>query len=174
MILRAFEPSDLPLINKWHNSQELNMLTCGRKYFISEEYDKEWLNDKIFNNTFQVYLAICSDPSTMIGYISLNEINSVNRTAQWGGVFIGNDYFRNKGYATEAAINILKYGFLELNLQKISGHWLNAHLTSIMMGKLLGFKQEGVLRREVYKNGIYNDVIIMSMLKEEFLTKYQP
>jgi RimJ/RimL family protein N-acetyltransferase len=33
---------------------------------------------------------------------------------------------------------------------------------------MLGFQKEGVLRRYVYKSGNYHDMIIMSMLREEF------
>ena len=41
--LRAFEITDLTLINKWHNDDEINSLTGGNKYFVSSEYDKKWL-----------------------------------------------------------------------------------------------------------------------------------
>lgn len=171
--LRAFEMRDLSLLNVWHNDAELNRWTCGQKRYVSEDYDREWLMDKIHNNTTQVYAAICDkDQGQMVGYISLNDINYVNRTAQWGGVVIGYSGARNKGYATQAAVELFRYAFSQLGLNKITGRWMSGHPTSILMGRLLGFYQEGLLRQEVFKNGTFHDVLIMSILKSEFEAKY--
>jgi [ribosomal protein S5]-alanine N-acetyltransferase len=169
--LRAFEPEDLSLLHEWHNDGGINKWTGGVQRFVSSEYDKKWLEDKMLNNTNQVYCAIydCVTKET-IGYISLNDINYINRTAFWGGVVISPDH-RNKGVATQAAFQMLEYGFFELGLQKISGKWLVGNTTSIFMAKALGFVQEGRLRREVFKGNEYHDTILMSILKEEFIIK---
>ncbi len=50
----------------------------------------------------------------------------------------------------------------------MSGSWLDDNKVSLFVGKMLGFQQEGVLRRYVYKSGRHHDMIIMSMLREEF------
>lgn len=166
--LRAFELSDLPLINQWHNDPDINLWTGGRQYFVSIEYDRQWIEEKIFNNNTQIYCAICEVGSKeIIGYISLNDINLVNRNAFWGGIVIDQSV-RGEGYATKAAVQILKYGFFTLGLKKISGKWLVQNTVSIFMAKMLGFIQEGVLRKEVFKNNQFCDVLVMSILKEEF------
>lgn len=171
--LRAFELKDLELINKWHNDVNLNSLTCGRKFFVSSLYDRNWIEDKILNNQNQVYCAICEvESNNMIGYSSLNSINYVNKNAFWGGIVIGDYKARNKGYASQAAFQLMKYGFYELGLIKITGKWLPENKISVFMAKNLGFKQEGLLRKDVYKNNQFYDVLIMSILKEEFEHKY--
>jgi ribosomal-protein-alanine N-acetyltransferase len=169
--LRAFELSDLMLLNAWHNDANINALTGGQQYFVSSEYDKKWIEDKIFNNQKHVYCMICNT-SWAVGYISLTDINWVNRTANWGGVIIDPQH-REKGAATQAALQMLEYGFFELGLQKITGKWLIENTVSIFMAKILGFVQEGVLRKDVFKGGQFHDIIIMSMLKEEFIEKYK-
>lgn len=170
--LRAFEMKDLELLNRWHNDSEINTHTGGRKYFVSPDYDRKWLEEKIFNNQNQVYCAICEQlTSKMVGYISLNDIDLINRHAFWGGILIGDKNYRNKGVATQAAIKLLKYGFFEIGLNKIHGRWLTENKTSIFLGQMLGFRKDGLLRKEVFKNNQYYDVLIMSILKEEFEQK---
>jgi ribosomal-protein-alanine N-acetyltransferase len=168
--LRAFEPGDLELINKWHNDDEINSLTTGRKYFVSSEYDKKWLLDKMLDNKSQVYCAICEEVSKkMIGYTGLTEIDYLNRKAFWAGLVIGDKSSRSKGYATSTSIKILSYGFYELGLNKIWGYWLDDHKTAqFTTGLMLGFVKEGLLREEVFKGNKFHDVFIMSLLKVDF------
>ena len=170
--LRAFEQGDLDLVHQWHNDDEITDLMGGRKFFISKERERTWLEDKMFNDRDQLYCAICiTDSSKIIGYTSLNEIEHVHRKAFWGGIVIGDKTERNKGFATSAAIQLLKYGFCELNLNKIYGKWLDTNKTSLFMGKMLGFKYEGTLREDIFKGNKYHDIIIMSILKQEFEEK---
>jgi len=167
--LRAFEIEDYKLINKWRKDEEIQSLTGGNKFFVSSEREKKWVEDKIFNDINEIYCAIClKENNKMIGYISLNNIDLRNRKAFWGGMLIGDKSERNKGYATNAAYLMLKYGFEELNLNKITSEWLEDNKASIIIGKMIGFKQEGIFKKEIYKNGKYNNVIIMSLFKDNF------
>ena len=168
--LRALRMTDLGMINIFHNDEEINALTGGRKRFVSAEYDEQWLKDKMLNNENQVYCGIAID--SLIGYTSLNNIDLVNRHADWGGIII-QQAMRGKGYGTQAALQMLKYGFHELGLEKISGQWLMQNMVSITMAKMIGFVQEGILRRDRFKNNQWYDMLIMSLLKEEFEIKYK-
>jgi ribosomal-protein-alanine N-acetyltransferase len=172
IFLRAFEISDLELLNKWHNDDQINILTGGRKHFVSKEYDKKWLEDKMLNNANQIYCAICcSENGKMIGYISLTGIDFVNRNAFWGGIIIGDLNARSKGYASKAAILLMNHAFFELGLLKVYGNWLAENKVSIFTAKMIGFKQEGILRSHIFKNNVLHDVLIMSILKNEFEQK---
>lgn len=169
IFLRAFEISDLEILNKWHNDEQLNMLTGGRKHFVSKEYDKKWLEDKMLNNSNQIYCGICcSENGEMIGYTSLINIDFVNRNAFWGGILIGNENARSKGYASKAAFLLMKHAFFELGLLKVYGEWLVENKVSTFMSKMIGFRQEGILRNHIYKNNAFHDVLIMAIFKEEY------
>lgn len=172
IFLRALELNDLDLIHKWQTDDNINKLTGGNKFFISKERVKRWIEDKIHNDTKQIYCAICECQSgNMIGYASLNNIDFINRKADWGGILIGDYEARNRGFASQAATLLMRHGFFELGLQKISGKFISSHQVSIFMAKMLGFKVEGTLRREVFKNNAYHDILLMSILKEEFEIK---
>jgi len=167
--LRAFELDDYKLINKWRKDNEITKFLGGNKYFISSERDRKWIEEKIFDNKTSNYLAIClKDSEEMIGYLSIINIDWRNRNAEWGGIIIGNKEHQRKGYSKEAAYLMLDFIFNELGMNRFYGYWLESNKASIQMGLKLGFKQEGILRECIYKNGKYNNLLLLSILKKEF------
>ena len=66
----------------------------------------------------QVYLGIFSPDGNLLGDIQLSEIDLRNRTASLGaGIARRRD--RGKGYCTDAALVILRFGFEHLDLYRI-------------------------------------------------------
>lgn len=168
VFLRAFEFSDLEKLNELRNDEESFLYTGGNKFFISKEYDKKWIEDKIFNNKHQIYLAICLiETKEIIGYLGINEIDFRNSKAQWAGINIDKTK-SGKGYATEAAKMMLKFSFEELGLNRFYGYWLDTNVPSIKMAEKLGFIKEGLIRGFVFKKNCFQNAYLMSILKEEY------
>jgi len=83
------------------------------------------------------------------------------------GYWIGMPFW-GKGYCTEAAREILKYGFNTLNLHRIhSGHYSNNPASGRILRKL-GMKYEGTRKQHVCKWGEYLDVEIYGLLASEY------
>ena len=55
-----------------------------------------------------------------------------------------------------------------MNLNRIELSVLKNNLRAINFYKKIGFKEEGINRQAIYKNGEFVDVIIMGILKEDF------
>ena len=72
IFLRGFELEDYILINKWRNDPEIQNLLSGNFRYVSSEIEKEWVKQKMMNNTKELYLAIClaEGGCEMIGYTS--------------------------------------------------------------------------------------------------------
>jgi RimJ/RimL family protein N-acetyltransferase len=167
--LRAFELEDYKNINRWHRDAEIADQTSGNVYFVSSEREKKWVEDKIFHDEKNLYLAICLEKNhEMIGYLSIIKIDWRNRQAEWGGLTIGRKDLWNQGYATESAQLMLKHVFFEMGLHRFYGCWLEEHVASMRMAEKLGFKKEGILRDSVFKNNKFHNQVLMSLLKEEF------
>ena len=167
--LRAFEFTDLPILNYLRNNDEVYNYTGGNKYFISSAYDKKWIEDKIFDNKNQLYLAICLvENNELIGYLCIVDIDWQNRKAQWGGIVIHPEHSK-KGYATEASRLMLRHVFSELNLNRFWGYWLENHKTSLRMAEKLGFVKEGFIRDFVFKRNAFHNAYLLSILRNEFL-----
>jgi RimJ/RimL family protein N-acetyltransferase len=168
--LRAFISNDYFKSYKWRNDFDIsNGLIC-RKLFISIENEKEWIEktnrDKI--NNVKVAICLISDDE-YIGNIYLTEIDHVNKNAGIG-IFIGDKKHQNKGYATEAINLILDHAFNDLGLERVESKIFTSNKLSIKAHEKNGFIKEGVLRNYFFKNGKYNDVTIMSILKKEYIS----
>ena len=172
IFLRAFELNDVEKLNVLRNDNEAFLHNGGNKYFISLEYDRKWIEDKMLNNQNQIYLAIClTTTNELIGYLGINEIDYRNRKAQWAGINIDKEY-SNKGFATETAILMLKFAFEELGLNRFYGYWLDSNKPSIRMAEKVGFIIEGLVRGFVFKKNQFQNAYLMSILKEEYNSKY--
>lgn len=101
----------------------------------------------------------------MIGRIQLG--------AYHAGVFadIGYAYNRlywGKGYASEAAHAVLKFGFETLKLHRIGATVLPDNIGSIRVLEKMGFQREGV-RRQIYAlRGSFEDLLCYSILAPEW------
>lgn len=167
--LRAFEYEDFKLIYKWNMDDKRTYNTAGNRSYYSSERVKKWVEGKITNNIYEHYLAICLCANDkMIGYISLRDIDYVNRNAFWGGILIGEYDCRNIVNTVQAVYLLLEYGFYELGLHKIYGKWMKDNKPSLLLGDIFGFQLDGVLRDEVYKNGQYHDLVVKSIMRSEY------
>lgn len=165
--LRAFEPDDYKTSIRWRKDDQIWDMLGGAKYFVSEAYEKKWIEDTIFNSK-EIRLAIClKEDDKYIGNAYINNIDMINRTGI-SHVLIGEKSYWGKGYAGEALKMLLDYVFNERGLHRIMALVLESNIQSVKMLVKLGYRQEGVLRHSVYKNGRYNNQVILSILKEDF------
>jgi [ribosomal protein S5]-alanine N-acetyltransferase len=79
---------------------------------------------------------------------------------------------RNKGYMGEALKAVLKYGFNELNLNRIEALTSPTNEISQKLLYANGFMQEGELRRHYLKDGVFENSVFYGLLKEEFEQLY--
>jgi RimJ/RimL family protein N-acetyltransferase len=95
-----------------------------------------------------------------VGTLELFNIDADNGKAEFGLCFI------RKGVAGIATKMFLREVFQYLNRVYVRPLATNEH--SITSAKRFGFKQEGIERQTIYRNGEHLDRVILSMLKEEF------
>ncbi len=170
IFLRSFELDDHILINQWRNDPEMQKLVSGNFRYVSLEMEKEWVRQKMMSNTKEIYLAVClnDDSRRMVGYTSVNDIDYVNRSARGGGVVIGDKQYRDGEIRHEVGVLIRELVFDHLNMNRFTAACLAEHKTSRIMIEAYGFQLEGIRRQAVYKNGIYHDQLMFSLLREEY------
>lgn len=174
--LRALEPDDYKTSIEWRKDDEIWSMLVGPKYFVSEAYEKKWVEDAIFNSKNKLTLAIClKESDEHIGYTYISNIDWKNRNAT-SGKLIGNKKHWSKGYGTETTILTLYHAFYVLGLRRIESRQLLSNKASIRALEKCGYQNEGVLRKAVFKNGRYEDLNLMAILREDFdevLKQYQ-
>ncbi|HYX52658.1 MAG TPA: GNAT family protein, partial [Candidatus Limnocylindrales bacterium] len=73
-----------------------------------------------------------------------------------------------KGYVTEAARKMLRYGFRELGLNRIQACYVARNVASGRILERIGMKQEGHLRQAAKKWDKFEDLLVWAILKEDF------
>lgn len=165
--LRALEPDDYKTSVRWRNDDIITNLLGGGKYFVSNEIEKQWVQNTINQNT-DIKLAVCTvEENLYIGNVYLTNIDYISRKAH-SHILIGNHDFWGDGYGTEAMRLLLDYAFNYKNLRRIEALVLDDNIASQKMHEKLGYKKEGVLRESVYKNGTYKNQIYYALLKSEY------
>jgi RimJ/RimL family protein N-acetyltransferase len=167
--LRALEPSqDNHLYATWLCDQEI------RRYFsvypTSDSRGRERL--ETFYKDFRHILlgvALKSD-NRLIGLVGLKDINTLNQSAEFY-IIIGDRSIWGQGYGTEATKLMLRYGFLELNLNRIQTMDMEENVAGWRADEKAGFKLEGTLREHIQRFGKYHNERIYSLLRSEFLEK---
>ena len=160
--LCELELHHIPQLNQWRNDPDL-IETLGTGFnYISEEVDKNWYNDYLANRDKSVRLAILADDK-YVGNVNLTQINNIHRSAEFS-ILIGESNFRGKGIGSHSSLEILNHGFKNLGLQRIWLSVLASNEAASNLYKKMGFEEEGVLRKAIFKNGIFHNLKIMSLL----------
>jgi len=169
--LRSFEPEDYRLTYEWRNNPKITKLLSGNTYFISKEREKNWVIDKSTNDRTDIYFAIClKENNEMIGFCSINNIDLRNRKVEWGGSIIGVEKYWGKGYAKESSYLMINYIFNEYPIHKCYAYCLEKHKVTEKLFYSLGFKKDGMLRDEIFKEGEFKSLLVFSITEKEFFS----
>lgn len=83
------------------------------------------------------------------------------------GYALSPDYW-NRGIVTEAAKEIIKFGFENMRLNRIEAHCVDKNIASERIMQKIGMKYEGLLRDFRKFKGKYCDFKMYSILKKEW------
>lgn len=78
--LRALEPDDYKTSITWRKDDEIWNMLGGTKYFVSEAYEKSWVEKTNFDSK-DLKLAVClKENNKYIGNVYMTDINMINRS----------------------------------------------------------------------------------------------
>lgn len=124
--------------------------------------------DQVTGSRDQVVLAVADTKSGQhIGNVKLGPIHWVHRSATFG-IMIGDKKFWGKGAGLEATRLTVEYGFNRLNLRRIDLGVFAEHDAAVRCYKKAGFKVEGRMRENYFKDGKYVDRLWMAVLRSEY------
>jgi RimJ/RimL family protein N-acetyltransferase len=170
VILRPIQRSDISYFLKWYNDPEVTQylgMYLPMTEMAEQKYIEELGSSRATTDAQFVIEAIDGDKNIAMGSLGLHRINPKDHNATFG-IAIGDKQFWSKGYGTEAARLIIRYGFEQLNLHRISSSAWFFNERSLRMHLKVGFREEGRRRENVYKNGAYHDEVMFGLLKEEW------
>jgi RimJ/RimL family protein N-acetyltransferase len=83
------------------------------------------------------------------------------------GYWIGRHYW-GRGLATEAARAVIEYAFTRLGIRRVYAHYYSRNPASGAVMRKLGMTHEGKLRSHVLKWGVFEDIELYGVLKDEW------
>jgi ribosomal-protein-alanine N-acetyltransferase len=155
----------------WFNDEELSK-TLQKHYFPNNiESQLEFWEKHVKSSSTKLQLGICKigEPS-LVGIVSLNDIDYINRKCEFA-IVVGEKSAQNLQIFLDCAKLIFNHAFNSLNMNKIYGGSISKDLVTLMC-RTIGCKQEGIARQEIFKNGIYHDSYLYSILRDEFTFKH--
>jgi len=168
--LAAVEREDLPLFVSWLNDPEVRH---GLAMYlpISMAQEEKWFEKLLERPPDTQPLCIEArdgEKWVKIGNMGFFDFDQHARSAEVG-IMIGNKEYWNQGYGTEAISLLLRHGFDTLNLNRIMLRVYEDNPRAIRCYEKAGFVHEGRLRDARYVEGTYKDILILSVLKAEWV-----
>ncbi|WP_455584553.1 GNAT family N-acetyltransferase [Bacteroides sp.] len=165
--LRPVELEDIEFIREMVNDPWMESLITGWAFPISKKDQQEWYA-QFHNSDKQLRYIIETEVDGAVGFTGLRNIDWKNGNAEGGGMRVARKENMSRGIATDAYMTLLRYAFYELRLNRVGDSVLDYNAASIKMTSKVGFKQEGVERESIYKNGQYYDKILLGILKSDY------
>lgn len=135
--------------------------------FFKEMHEKGMETHRI---SLRVFLLISKDTQQTIGECGFHTWNASHRRAELYYA-MRNEKYMNLGYMKEALVEVLKYGFTEMNLHRIQALIDDANTPSKKLLHHFGFVFEGTLREDYSVDGKNEDSECYSLLKTEWANK---
>jgi len=168
IVLREFRSEDLSAMRAWVTDGEVTRYLSGT--FIKPqpwEQTEEFLSNILRGDAGGVNLVI-SEKQTLkyLGQCNLLMIDNQARKAELAIVLQREHH--GKGYGREAIRLLLDFGFNQLNLNRVFLRAFADNQHAIRAYEACGFVHEGRLRQEGFLDGKYRDMLVMSVLRDEF------
>lgn len=83
-------------------------------------------------------------------------------------ISMGEEKYKGKGIAKQATGEILAYVFFELNLNRIYLYMETGNIRARRLFEGVGFRQEGIVRQDLFSKERFVDRVMYAMLKSEY------
>jgi RimJ/RimL family protein N-acetyltransferase len=169
LLLRPLKPDDAPVVARLAGRKEIADATLSIPHPYSETQAREWIRthtESEGSNQEIVFAIMLKADGQLVGTIGLRDIDQEHSQAEMG-FWVAVDEW-GKGYATEAVSALLRFGFEELHLNRIYAHHMVRNPASGRVLQKIGMQREGLLRQRVRKWGVFEDVIVLAVLRNEW------
>ncbi len=162
--LRTYSKTDIAELVPLIGAREVAATTLRIPYPYSEKDAIEFIAASESDSERRLAIIQRTD-GRLIGGVGLR-LASQHQHAELG-YWLGVPYW-GKGYATEAAREMLRYGFEDLHLHRIFASHFNNNTASGRILKKLGMRYEGCQREQFRKWDQFLDSELYGMLRQEW------
>ncbi len=165
--LRPLEVEDAAVMQPWMNDHAVirNLVIHKPTNLQTEE---EFVRRAAKRDEQIVFGIVIRRTDRLIGTTGFHAIRWKDRSVGFG-IEIGVKSLWGRGHGTEATRLMVEYAFQTLNMNRV---WLKVYEDNDGARRAyerVGFRKEGVLREEAWREGRYWDSVLMSLLRDEWV-----
>jgi UDP-4-amino-4,6-dideoxy-N-acetyl-beta-L-altrosamine N-acetyltransferase len=165
--LRDVEPADREMLREWRNRPEVARYMHNDAVITPEQHAR-WF-DAAMADPSRRYWIIRVD-GTDVGLADVHDIDHVHSCAMWA-FYLADTEVRGRGVGTYVEYRVLRHVFDELGLNRLGGEVLASNTPVLRMHEAFGFQREGTLRQRIRKGEGFVDVVVIGMLRSEWLER---
>lgn len=162
--LRPLRADDEERLLDWRNRPEVARYMLS-DHVISAAEHARWFAGAVAATSARYWIAELDGQP--VGLFGLADISAEHRRASWG-FYVADPSLRGRGVASAGWRFLLHYAFEQLGLEKVCSEVLATNDAVVRMHERFGFHVDGVLRRHIRKGDRRFDVVVLSLLREEW------
>jgi RimJ/RimL family protein N-acetyltransferase len=173
-VLRPLLPSDFEAVHGFSSDPEVcRFMQWGPN---TEEQTRAFIESTLANQetspkiTYD-FVIVLAKTSQVIGNFTLRLGKADSQLGEIGYVLAREAW--GKGYASEAADLVIKFGFTDLSLHKISATCEPLNFASAKVLQKAGLRFEGFLHKHFFIKGQWRDSLLFGCVREERLANMQ-
>lgn len=135
----------------------------------SPAYTRDYLSyieDRYATGGFFDWAVVEKTSDRMIGTCGFTSIDAPNDVGEIG--YVLNPEYSGRGYATEAAACVLRFGFDVVGLHRIEAKFIKGNDASLRVMEKLGMRFEGYRKDAMRVKGQYRTIGICGVLESEY------
>ena len=171
LILRRIERRDIDDIFEYsHNAETSKFLLWyphekkSDTVYYYKAVDKRYKSGEFFD-----WAVVEKASGKMIGTCGFTSICERDDKAEVG--YVINPSFWGQGYASEALVRVIEFGFSDLGLERIEAKYIIGNDRSRKVMEKCGMSFEGINRHAMKSKGRYFDIGVCALLSEKYNAK---
>lgn len=151
----------------WYNDYETTRFNSHGVFPVSKEQELAFLQEAQESPTTILLAIVAKDEDTLIGNISLQNIDLLNRKAEIA-LTVGEAEYRGRSCGLQAVGLMTDHAFSRLNLNRVysQAHQEFARFWSKL--GIFGYQMEGTLRQDYLRDNEYSNMVRFAVLAEDF------
>lgn len=168
LILRPMQVSDAEDMFRYARREDVTTYLLWSPH-PSRQYTEDYLRyiqRRYALGEFYDWAVVERESGKMIGTCGFTRFDFPHNAGEIG--YVLNPDYHGKGYGTEAALRVLRFGFEKLDLHRIEAKFMQGNAASLHVMEKLGMTLEGYRRDGMYVKNVYRTIGVCSILKNEF------
>ena len=168
LILRPMRVSDAGDMHDYARREDVTTYLLWSPHptrHYTEEYLR-YIRQRYALGEFYDWAVVEKESGRMIGTCGFTRFDLPHNSGEIG--YVLNPDYHGKGYGTEAARRVLRFGFEKLGLHRIEAKFMKGNESSLHVMEKLGMTMEGYRRDGMFVKGSYRTIGICSILEKEY------